>query len=104
MSRVNKALHFIICLYLPEPYQQEYTVLTERPHFPQNNIGTHWLAGTDEANEGTWISQYTGQPLRYLGWGSGVNFINIKRARFSYECHFSSFFLRTYIRRKKLPK
>jgi len=29
------------------------------------------LAGTDEANEGTWISQYTGQPLRYQNWVPG---------------------------------
>jgi hypothetical protein len=32
----------------------------------------------------------------------GVNFINIIRANFSYECLFGSF-LRTYVRRKKLP-
>jgi len=37
-------------------------------------------------------------------WWIGVNFINVKRARFSYECHFGSFSLLTYIRRKKLPK
>jgi len=34
---------------------------------------------------------------------TGVNFINIIRANFSYECLFGSF-LRTYVRRKKLPK
>jgi len=35
---------------------------------------------------------------------AGVNFINVKRARFLYECHFGSFFLLTYTCRKKLPK
>ncbi len=41
----------------------------------------------------------------------GVNFINVKRARFSYECSFGSFSLRSYIRflatnsyKKRAPK
>jgi len=31
-------------------------------------------------------------------------FINVKRARFSYERHFGNFFLRMYFRKKKLLK
>jgi len=38
----------------------------------------------------------TNKTLRYDN--AAVNFINVKRARFSYERHFGSFFLRMYIR------
>jgi len=34
---------------------------------------------------------------------SGVNFINIKRTIFLYECHFGSFYY-VHVTRKKLPK
>ncbi len=34
---------------------------------------------------------------------SGVNFINVKRANFLYECHFGSFFY-VHVTKKKLPK
>jgi hypothetical protein len=37
------------------------------------------------------------------GAHSGVNFINILRTNFSYECHFGSFFY-VHVTRKKLPK
>jgi hypothetical protein len=33
--------------------------------------GGHWISGTDQAVEGTWISQYTGKPLRYINFYPG---------------------------------
>jgi len=39
----------------------------------------------------------------YLTIIAGVNFINVQRTNFSYECRFSSFFY-VHVTRKKLPK
>jgi len=37
---------------------------------------------------------------KFCHFRSGLNFINVKRARFSYERHFGSFFLCMYVRKK----
>ena len=28
----------------------------------------HWMSGTDQLTDGTWISQYNGKKLRYLNF------------------------------------
>jgi len=41
--------------------------------------------------------------LQNLSTSQGVNFINVKRANFSYEHHFGSFYY-VHVTREKLPK